>query len=188
MILSRGATNHVVFILKYMLKYYKRELRREDMKKKIIWGIIIIVSFCFILWRDIPYLQTTSNVISGQNIDCVYEYISIYNYKDIDEEEFFQIEGEKKLEDIIKKIDGLKLRRIKDSFGRDYSINFHGTYYMKERVTYTGIMYRIVIGETKEGYTLSYKSYESSKNRTYKILDKDFNAEKFMEEIMGKKL
>lgn len=187
MILSSDAMNHVVFILKNMLKYNKRELRREDMKKKIIWGIIIVLSIGFILWRYIPYLEITSDVISGKDIDCVYERISIYNYKDADEEEFFKIEGEKNIEHIIKKIDGLKLRRIKDYFGWDYSINFHGTYHMKERVTYTGIMYRIVIGETKEGYTLSYKSYESSKNRTYKILDEDFDADKFMKEIMGEK-
>lgn len=158
------------------------------MKKKIIWGIIIIVSIGFIIWRDIPYLVTTRNVISSEDIDYVYERISIYNYKDVDEEEFFQIEGEENIEDIIKKIDGLKLRRIKSYGGWGYSINFHGTYHMEERVTYTGIMYRIVVGETKDGYTLTYYPHETSKERTYKILDKEFDVDKFMEEIMEKKL
>ena len=158
------------------------------MKKKIIWGIIIVVSISFIIWRDIPQLVTTRNVISSKDIDYVYERISIYNYKDVDEEEFFQIEGEKNIEDVIKKIDGLKLRRIKGDRGRDYVIDFYGTYHMEERVTYTGIMYSIVIGETKDGYTVTYHPHENSKKITYKILDKDFDVDKFMEEIMEKKL
>ncbi|WP_040193608.1 hypothetical protein [Clostridium culturomicium] len=74
------------------------------MKKKIIWGIIIVVSISFIIWRDIPYLVTTRNVISSKDIDYVYERISIYNYKDVDEEEFFQIEGEKILKTSLKKL------------------------------------------------------------------------------------
>ncbi|MDU4890209.1 MAG: hypothetical protein E6344_09475 [Clostridium sp.] len=157
------------------------------MKKKIIWGIIIVVSISFIIWRDIPYLVTTRNVISSKDIDYAYENISIYNFNDADGEHF-QIEGEENIEDIIKKIDGLKLRRIKSYGGWGYSINFHGTYHMEERVTYTGIMYRIVVGETKDGYTLTYYPHETSKERTYKILDKEFDVDKFMEEIMEKKL
>ncbi len=34
---------------------------------------------------------------------------------------------------------------------------------MEERVTYTGIMYSIVIGETKDGYTVTYHPHENSK-------------------------
>ncbi len=79
-------------------------LGSESMKKKIIWGIIIVVSISFIIWRDIPYLVTTRNVISSKDIDYVYERISIYNYKDVDEEEFFQIEGEKILKTSLKKL------------------------------------------------------------------------------------
>lgn len=79
-------------------------LGSESMKKKIIWGIIIVVSISFIIWRDIPYLVTTRNVISSKDIAYVYERISIYNYKDVDEEEFFQIEGEKILKTSLKKL------------------------------------------------------------------------------------
>lgn len=154
------------------------------MKKKIILGIILVFIISLVIWKQLPYITTVNNIISNEDTDYSYDKVTIYNMENY-EEEPFQNTDEEKIEEIISKIDNLKLIEIKEYGGMDYSIGFHGTYTLEERVTYTGCMFRIILGETEEGYTLTFDARESSRIKNYKILNEDFEMDKFIEELTG---
>lgn len=55
------------------------------MKRKIIWGTIITVVLGFIIWRDLPYIIKTRNIIFNQEIEYLYQGIYITDFSLIDD-------------------------------------------------------------------------------------------------------
>ncbi len=49
-------------------------------KKKIIWGIVILIFFATIVWIDIPYIFPTNNLMSKTNYDYTYKQVSAFDY------------------------------------------------------------------------------------------------------------
>jgi len=49
-------------------------------KKKIIWGILILIFFAIIVWIDIPYIFPTNNLMSKTNYDYTYKQVRAFYY------------------------------------------------------------------------------------------------------------
>jgi len=49
-------------------------------KKKIIWGIVILIFFATIVWIDIPYIFPKNNLMSKTNYDYTYKQVRAFDY------------------------------------------------------------------------------------------------------------
>ncbi len=56
-------------------------------KKKIIWGILILIFFATIVWIDMPYIFPKNNLMSKTNNDYTYKQVRAYDYTYILENE-----------------------------------------------------------------------------------------------------
>jgi len=160
-------------------------------KKKIIWGIVILIFFATIVWIDIPYIFPTKNLMSKTNYDYTYKQVRAFDYTYILENEtdsdlldnFTWIDNTKdgevdKLVSIIDELSCKKARRPKDS--SKYSLEFVASYDEDEYATYTeGVFYITFYGDNIIGF----QEQDQYKEKYYKILDKDFDIKKIMEEL-----
>ncbi|MBE6060034.1 MAG: hypothetical protein E7215_07660 [Clostridium sulfidigenes] len=160
-------------------------------KKKIIWGIVILIFFATIVWIDIPYIFPTKNLMSKTNYDYTYKQVRAFDYTYILENEtdsdlldnFTWIDNTKdgevdKLVSIIDELSCKKARRPKDS--SKYSLEFVASYDEDEYATYTeGVFYITFYGDNIIGF----QEQGQYKEKYYKILDKDFDIKKIMEEL-----
>lgn len=162
------------------------------MKKKIVWGIVIIVALGFIIWMDLPYLIKTSNIISNQKVEYTYKKILIIDESLIDDYDDFEnldymksIVDEMKIKSIIDKVDKLQLRRTKRRGNRDKHISFTASYSPEEKVTYTEGVFSIYFEVSDKGDNILVFDPAMDRAKYYKILDKDFDLETFFKELKG---
>lgn len=162
------------------------------MKKKIVWGIVIIMALGFIIWMDLPYLIKTSNIISNQKVEYTYRDILIVDYSLIDDYGDFEnldymksIVDEMKIKSIIDKVDKLQLRRTKRRGSRDKHISFTASYSPEEKVTYTESVFSIYFEVSDKGDNILVFDPARDRAKYYKILDKDFDLETFFKELKG---
>lgn len=164
------------------------------MKKKIIWGIVIIGVLSFIIWMDLPYLIKTSNIISNQKVEYTYKKVLIIDESLIDYDDFENLEYMKSIVDeieiksIIDKVDKLQLRRTKRRGNGDKHISFTASYSPKERVTYTEGVFSIYFEVSDKGDNILVFNPTRYRAKYYKILDKDFHIESFFKELRGKEI
>ncbi|WP_346868483.1 hypothetical protein [Clostridium sp. UBA1353] len=160
-------------------------------KKKIIWGILILIFFAIIVWIDIPYIFPTNNLISKNNYDYTYKQVNAcdYTYRQEDEidsdllDNFIRIDNTKdgevdKLVSIIDELSYKKARRPKES--SKYNLNFMASYDEDEYTTYTKDVFSITFYDDN---VIGFQEQDQYKEKYYKIQDKDFDIRKVMEEL-----
>jgi len=160
-------------------------------KKKIIWGIVILIFFATIVWIDIPYIFPTKNLMSKTNYDYTYKQVRAFDYTYILENEtdsdlldnFTWIDNTKdgevdKLVRIIDELSYKKARRPKES--SKYNLNFMASYDEDEYTTYTKDVFSITFYDDN---VIGFQEQDQYKEKYYKILDKDFDIKKIMEEL-----
>ena len=157
------------------------------MKKKIIWGIVIVAFFGVITWFDLPYLVPTKNLISNQDIDYTYERISFMNWANYDAQNL-EIHDEKQMKNIIDKLDNLKLRRTKEFNIGEYEISFLASYKNSQNMTMVEEVFTINFSKVDDDNILRIDRHGNFKGHAYKILDKDFHIESFIKELKGEQL
>lgn len=152
------------------------------MKKKIIWVMVVAIFFCVVAWFDFPYLVSSKNLISNQNVDYTYERISFTNWYDNDLHSL-EVTDEIQMKNIIDKIDGLKLRRTRNFIYGNEEISFTARYAKKD-MTYVEGVFSINFKQVNgDNYLAFIRMGDTYKSQYYKILNKDFNIEKFIEEL-----
>lgn len=152
------------------------------MKKKVIWGIVIVLIFGIIAWIDLPYLIPTKNLISSQPIDYTYEKITFYNWE-YRQFESLNVQDEETMKRIIDKIDTLELRKRRDFNYGSEEITFTARY-SKNNMTYVEQVFSISFQNVEgKNYLTFDRRGDTYKTYSYKILNKDFELEKFIEEL-----
>ncbi|WP_346846846.1 hypothetical protein [uncultured Clostridium sp.] len=160
-------------------------------KKKIIWGIVILIFFATIVWIDIPYIFPTNNLMSKTNYDYTYKQVSAFDYTYMLENEidsdlldnFTRIDNTKdgevdKLVSIIDELSCKKARRPKDWY--KYSIEFIASYDEDEYTTYTECVFTITFYDDN---VIGFREQDQHKEKYYKIQDKNFDIRKVMEDL-----
>lgn len=150
--------------------------------KKGIWGLIIILMVGIIAWFDIPYLITTDNIISKQHIADTYEKISIYNWYSMDSLNI-EVTNEEKIKTVIDKIDELKLRRTKILAYGNESITFMASYKDSKGDTCIGDVFTIELTKVDKDNILTLNRNGYNKSYSYKIMDKAFDCEVFINQL-----
>lgn len=165
------------------------------MKKKIIWGAVIILILGFVVWWDLPYIIKISNIISNQEMEYTYEgiYVTdfslISDYDDYEDLKYFRfIDNEIEMKSIIDKIDSLQLRRTKKRGNGDKHLSFIASYSPKERVTYTEDVFSIYFEVSDKGENILIFGPKMYKDKYYRILNNDFDLEAFFKELMGEEI
>lgn len=157
------------------------------MKKKIIWGIVIVVFIGIVAWFDLPYLVPTKNLISNQDIDYTYERISFKNWTNYDTQ-YLEVRDEKQMKNIIGKLDDLKLRRTREFNIGEYELSFLGSYKNSQNMTMVEEVFTINFSKVDDDNILRIDRHGNFKGYSYKILDKDFDIESFIKELKGEQL
>ena len=146
-------------------------------KKKIIWYLVMLGILTVAIFIVIPYLFTTTNLISKNSHNYTYEEAKIIDLENI--EELVSIKNDEgKVDKLLKDIDELSTKKVKEpKEWSTYGISFVATYKKEEGSTYTEEVFFIrfykdnVIG-FKKG---------PKKEIYYKIQGKEFN----IKEVIG---
>lgn len=146
-------------------------------KKKIIWYVVMLVILTVAILIGIPYIFTTTNLISKNSHNYTYEEAKIIDLEDIEESVSIK-NDEGKVDKLLKDIDELSIKKVKEpKEWSTYGISFVATYKKEEGSTYTEEVFFIrfykdnVIGFKKA----------PKKEVYYKIQDEEFN----IKEVIG---
>lgn len=148
-------------------------------KKKILWYLVMLIILAVVVWFGVPYIFTSTNLISKNSDNYTYEEANIVELENI--EEYARIKNDEgKVDKLLKDIDELSIKKVnKPKEWSTYGISFVATYKKEEGSTYTEEVFFIrfykdnVIG-FKKG---------PKKEIYYKIQGKEFNIKEIINSL-----
>lgn len=146
-------------------------------KKKKLWYLVILTILAMVVWLGVPYIFTSTNLISKNSHNYTYEEARIVDFENI--EGYARIKNDEgKVDKLLKDIDELSIKKVsKPKEWSTYGISYVATYKKEEGSTYTEEVFFIrfykdnVIG-FKKG---------PKKEIYYKIQGEEFN----IKEVIG---
>jgi len=150
-------------------------------KKKIIWGIVIVIIFSIIVWIDIPYVFPSKNLISKKNYDYTYKQVSAIDLDFIDDSIWIYNTKDGEVDKLISIIDELSYKKARRPRGwSNYSLNFMASYKEDKYTTYTKDVFSITFYDDN---VIGFREEVQYKEKYYKIQDKEFDIKKIIGEL-----
>lgn len=145
--------------------------------------MVIFIVLALIIWRDIPHIFPSQNLISRNNYGYTYRELRVFDWDFIGTSTWLDNSEAGVVDELVSILDNLSLRRCnRPKDYSEYEISFVATYKAEETTTYTAPVFSIIFYENN---IIGFKEEGKYKEKYYKILDKDFNIKGIIENLQG---
>lgn len=147
-------------------------------KKKLLSLSIGVFMVIIIGWNLVPYVFTSSNIVSKMNSKYEYVQINIYNENNAKDKSIIKGEQSDKIQDFINSLNELKVRRTtRPNDVEDYEVYFIASYKGDDDINHTKQVFTI---DFYKNNIIGIEDNSSHKEIFYKIQENEFNAKDFL--------